>query len=149
MDANSFDYIFMLGVSSYLRKEDLEQFMPLFGKWLNDEGRIIISFTHRRSLEHLIRTCIKPLLRLLPFKKRGVIQQDFNLTAFSLSEFSKLLPATLFLKQAKWHNQTFSPFNQLLPQLSIQLAYYLKKHLPGYLLPFFSADFLVHLHKVR
>jgi ubiquinone/menaquinone biosynthesis C-methylase UbiE len=144
--AKHFDYIFLLGVSTYLTKENLEAHLAIFHLWLKDNGQIIVSFTHKKSLDNILRAIIKPFFY---FKKNGksVIQQHFETTAYMEPEAQNLLLPAYSCERLAWLNQTFTPLNHLLPGLSVRLAHSLKRHLPGFLLPFFSADFLVFVKK--
>lgn len=139
--ARKFDFIYMLGVTTYLSQEDLIEHVKLCKQILTEKGRLVVSFTHRYSIDSLTRAILGPLFKyLVPGK--GVLQQTFPTSKFSKSEaissFSSFMPDKIH-----WQNQTLTPINHLLPNASVSLAKILLKYLPSFILPLLSADFLV------
>lgn len=140
----SFDFIFLLGVTTYIPRDTLKAQISSLHNLLKDNGKIIVSFTHSRSLDHHLRQILKPF-SVLAKGKKAVIQQDFKATSYTKLEVLALIQTNFNLDSITWLNQTFTPFNQLFPRLSIRLARVLKCLLPGNYLPFFSADLLTIL----
>jgi ubiquinone/menaquinone biosynthesis C-methylase UbiE len=141
-----FDYIFLLGVTTYLTQENFKSHLAKFNSLLKDNGQLIISFTHQRSLDSILRTLLKPFFQLKR-DGQGLIQQPFKTSAYSETEARNLLLPTYRCERLTWLNQTFTPLNHLQPRFSVQLARTLNRSLPRFLLPFLSADFLVHVQK--
>lgn len=143
---SGFDFIFMLGVTTYMGQSEFQVHLDLIQKHLNPNGKAIVSFTHQHSIDHFIRIFLKLVLR--PFVKTSfVATQSFNTTAYSLPKIKTLLGQKFELQRLVWLNQTCSPFNHLFPRLSVSLVYSLKRVLPSLLLPIFSSDILVVLKK--
>lgn len=140
----SFDFIFLLGVTTYIPRDTLKAQIACLHTWLKDNGKIIVSFTHSSSLDHHLRQILKPF-SLLAKGKNAVIQQDFKATSYTKSEVLALVQANYDLESTTWLNHTFTPFNQLFSRPSIRLARVLKCWLPDNYLPFFSADLLTIL----
>ncbi len=144
---SGFDFIFMLGVTTYMGQTEFQAHLDLILKHLNPNGKAIVSFTHQHSLDHFIRIFLKLVLR--PFVKTSfVATQSFKTTAYSLPKIKTLLGQKFELQRLVWLNQTCSPFNHLFPRLSVSLARFLKETFSSSrFLPLLSADFLVIMKK--
>jgi len=143
---HGYDLIFMLGVTSYMSKAEFQNHLELFRKCLNPGGKAVISFTHRRSVDHFFRFFLKLVLR--PFVKTSfVATQSFKITAYSLPQIKALLGQKFNIQRLVWLNQTCSPFNHLLPRLSVTLARFFKRKFSSntVCLSVFSADFLLEI----
>ncbi|MCF8443171.1 MAG: class I SAM-dependent methyltransferase [Saprospiraceae bacterium] len=145
MPKHGFDFIFMLGVTSYMSQTEFQTHLALFQKYLNPGGKAVISFTHRRSIDHFFRFFLKLVLR--PFAKTSfVASQPFKITAYSLPQIKTILGQKFDIQRLAWLNQTCSPFNHLLPRLSLSLARFFKRKFSHTIfLPVLSADFLVEI----
>ncbi len=144
-----FDYVFMLGVTSYMSETEFKNTLLFIEKHLPPGGKAIISFTHRHSLDFQIRRFLK-FLNVPKFIKSAnarVIGQDFSIKAYSCKEIQNMVGPNFKWSDTVWLNQTISPFNHWLPKLSIQLAGWIKNKMPDIILPYFSGDFLVMLEK--
>ncbi|MCB0704385.1 MAG: class I SAM-dependent methyltransferase [Saprospiraceae bacterium] len=138
--APGFDGIFMLGLSTYLSLSELQNLLEFCSGKLNPGGFIAVSFTHRKSLDFRLR-------QLVPTRwiKIGVLGSGLKIAAYSLKQVP--VPPTLLPEKTHWLNQTVPFINRLLPRLSVFFAKIRKRILPGFLLPFFSSDFLLILRK--
>lgn len=147
LKGRQFDFIFLLGVTSYMSKTAVEELLRFISQHLKIEGKAIVSFAHHRSLDAYLRKVLGYFAKIIKPRKR-VIGQSFSSQAYSLSELSPLLPTNLGIEQVVWLNHCFSPFNHLLPRPSVRLAHLLKKYLSHTrIFPFLSADFLVVFSK--
>lgn len=140
-----FDYIFMLGVTSYMQRDEFDALMDFLPKRLTSEGKIIVSFTNRGSLDYWFRR----LLRMVKPTKTGrrIIGQDFTIQGYRLKDL-QAISENMDYQTPVWLNQTLSPFNHFLPGPSVWFAKLLQKSLSQTrLLPILSADFLIRLSK--
>ena len=137
------DAIFMLGVTTYLSKQELSDHLKLFHSILVENGKVVLSFTHRPSLDFRLRQLVK---MFTPKKWRVGKVLSLPVSAYSRSEAISLMQ-DFSLLEVLWLNQTIPPFNRRFPKISIQFARFLKKNLPAFLLPVFSSDFLLVLGK--
>lgn len=146
-----FDYIFLLGVTSYMSREELLETMAFIEKKLAPSGTAILSFTHRCSLDFQVRRLFRTfkLTKLIKLTRSRVIAQSFATTAYCLKDLEPILTQhCFFIHHLEWLNQTVTPFNHLLPGLSVRLAQWLKRTLPGKWLATFSGDFLITVRKI-
>ncbi len=145
-----FDYIFMLGVTTYMSVGEFEKHLLLIRNYLKPGGKVVISFTHRCSFDFQIRR----LFRFNFFKNIGirfikssgenrVIAQGFNITGYCRKDIRRLEMEGLNIQRVEWLNQTVSPINQLMPSVSVGVARRIKKYFPVLLLRLFSSDLLV------
>src|SRR5690606_19191693 len=78
-----FDYVFMLGVSTYLSVPDFEAHLKKF-KAISErqQTNIIISFSNKYSLDHFMRIIFRPIMKLLDTKKAKVISQSISIQTY-------------------------------------------------------------------
>jgi len=146
LPAGHFDYLFMLGVTTYMSRYDLERHLAIMQTLLSPGGKAVLSFTHGCSLDFQVRRLFKffNFTKLVKPTKRRVIGQSFATTAYCKAESKQMLERHGFsTHRLEWMNQTVTPFNHLLSGASVRLARWLKRMLPGWALPFLSVDLLV------
>jgi len=142
---DKFDFIFLLGVTTYQTPDELKETLGFVRDRLAPNGRAILSFTNRSSADHLLRKILRGAVALAP---DGVLGQAFTTYAYRLNEVSDMADVyDLLVKRIVYLNQTFSPFNTLLPRASVALARRLSRTCPASVLPFCSADYLLVLEK--
>lgn len=142
---DTFDYIFLLGVTTYQTPEELKASLRFIRERLASGGAAILSFTNRSSLDYVSRRVLR-VARPLVWK--GVLAQSFVTYAYRLSDVEEMIAGyDLRLNRMVYLNLTVSPFNTLLPRLSVSLARWLSQNCSASLLPFLSADFLLFLEK--
>lgn len=147
-----FDLIFMLGVTTYISRPDLESHLAAMKTRLTSEGIAILSFTHRCSLDLQLRQLFRSLnfSKLIKPIKSRLISQPFATMAYCKVDIKQMLNRQGFsIQRLEWLNQTVTPFNHLFPRASVGLASRLKRVLPIRVLPFFSGDLLVVVGKKR
>ncbi|MCC6723098.1 MAG: class I SAM-dependent methyltransferase, partial [Saprospiraceae bacterium] len=82
-----FDFIFLLGVTSYLQKSELVNHLTIIRGLLNENGRLVVSFTHKKSMDFWSRKMVKLFVRK---KQTGhLLQQKFDVQAYSLDEIEQ------------------------------------------------------------
>jgi SAM-dependent methyltransferase len=136
---DQFDYIYSLGVTTYQTPEELDETLRFFRDRLAPEGRAIVSFTNRSSADYALHR----LLRVArPFIRNGVLGQAFTTYAYRLGAVEEMIAKhDLHLSRVVYLNHTFSPFNILLPRVSVALARWLGRHCPASLLSFAAPTF--------
>jgi SAM-dependent methyltransferase len=136
-----FDFIYSLGVSTYQDPTELANNWRFIGDRLAPGGTAVISFTNRASIDHALRMAmrvVKPLVR------KGVFGQSFATYTYRVREVEDMVRAVgLRMAQVAFLNQTFSPFNTLMPRPSVALAKMLERHSPARASSLLSADFIV------
>ena len=146
-----FDLVFMLGVTSYMPVSEVIHTMEFISERLSPNGKAILSFTHRFSLDFQVRRLLltaKFIWRNRAPNKFGGYK-PFSITGFCKNEVHKFAKGQFRIARIEWQNQTLSPFNHLLPKPSVFIARLLKRVIPTSILPFFSADFLVFFEQVK
>ncbi len=142
-----FDFVFMLGVTTYINKPEFKKMLALLENKINRKGFLVISFTNRNSWDYKIRQGIQFFAKNKFFRKK-TIGQTFKSEGYKYSEVEKLMSARFKIKKLVWLNQTFFPLNRLFPRPSVFVAKILKRNaLFSKLLPFLSDDFLVFLER--
>src|SRR5579883_2606972 len=115
-----FDFIFSLGVTTYQTPTELLGDWRFIADHLTPNGTAVISITNRSSIDYLIRTA---MLATKPLVRSGVFGQSFRTYAYRVKTVNKMARAVgLRLAAVRFFNHTFSPFNTLLPNLSVRLA---------------------------
>ena len=123
-EIKKFDFIFMLGVSTYIQPEELNKILLFVSKSLNSNGTFIVTFSNRNSIDNIIRDKSKFLIKLL--YKDKIVSQKFTQYFYTLNEAKLITNKYFTLESTGWLNHTFFPFSRLLPSLSIKFAKYLR-----------------------
>jgi SAM-dependent methyltransferase len=136
-----FNFIVLLGVTSYQEPAELAGTWRFISDRLARDGTAIISFTNRASIDHLLRSMMK---LAKPLAWRGVFGQPFTTRAHRLHEVEGMAQSVgLRITRSAFLNQTFSPFNTMLPKPSVAMAKLIERFAPAAAMPFLSSDFLV------
>lgn len=137
---NHFDFVFLLGFTSYLSGEEWSGTAALLSRVLRPGGMAVISFTNRQSLDYRLRLLVR---RIFPVKKLApdkIIGQSFVLQAFSPEQSH--LPG-FRAESPVWFNPALFPLQYLLPTLGA----FLSRRWPQRFFPrLFFGDFLVRYH---
>ncbi len=121
LPVDQFDYIFLLGVTTYLDDEELTRTLEGVASALAPDGRAVVTFTNQGSLDWKTRRVIKAFGRnLMP--KRYVLSQDFRVYPRSLKRVEAKFGTLLSVEDVRWLNHTVFPFNQLARGPSVALA---------------------------
>ncbi|HEX8737356.1 MAG TPA: class I SAM-dependent methyltransferase [Pyrinomonadaceae bacterium] len=116
-----FDYIFMLGVTTYLGADEMEKTAEFIYRNLADDGAAIITFTNRQGFDTISRALGKNVIRLFRLKNK-VISQSFRIYTYALSQVKNLYQGKLRMSDVRFINQTIFPFCYVFPKLSVTLA---------------------------
>lgn len=143
----TYDYIFLLGVTTYMSRSEWTRTLAFLSDRLSPGGKLIVSFTNRCSWDYRLRLLLKKL-KIVRAARHKVIGQSFQIQAYCPQEIEKL-SNVWHCTPPVWLNQTFTPFNHLLPDASVRLAKWLKVIMPDRALLYLSGDFLVGMVKVE
>ncbi|HEX8368211.1 MAG TPA: class I SAM-dependent methyltransferase [Pyrinomonadaceae bacterium] len=116
-----FDYIFMLGVTTYLSADEMEKTAEFIYRKLADDGLAIITFTNRQGFDTITRTLSKNVIKLFKLKNK-VISQSFRIYTYSINQVKNLYQGKLRMNEVRFINQTIFPFCYVFPKLSVNLA---------------------------
>jgi 2-polyprenyl-3-methyl-5-hydroxy-6-metoxy-1,4-benzoquinol methylase len=116
-----YDYIFALGLTSYLKPDSLQLYLDVIGQCISPKGQAIISFTNKRGAEWRFYKTIRPLANLLNLNKK-LVGQAFRTYAYSPKEISALLPQHLHVQEIRWLSPSIPIISRLFPKTGIPLA---------------------------
>jgi len=117
----TYDYIFLLGVTTYMDAEKLSGLFDLIFKSLSPGGQVIITFTNKNSLDWKLRRIFKMLpKRFLP--QTFVLTQAFTIYPRTLGQINNAIKNSYDIKDIRWLNHTIFPFNQIFKSLSAKFA---------------------------
>jgi len=144
----NFDYIFMLGVTTYMDQKTLQKNLDLIHKKLTPiSGRAIITFTNRITLDQGMRKLLKKPLSLV-FPKKNVLTSSFTIYPQTPKEAIDLVSKQFEVDKITYLNQTIFPFSRLLPGPSIHVARWMQKNLPNNSTKsLLSSDFILFIKK--
>ncbi|MCP4456747.1 MAG: methyltransferase [Cytophagales bacterium] len=141
-----FDFIYMLGVSTYLSLDILQKHLEKIESMLVPNGVFIVTFTNKNGLDTIIRTALGPLRKLVAGRNR-VMSQEFSTWYYSKNEIEALIPKGMAIKKITGLNHTIFPLSRIFPRLSIFLAKKIFGETSGRLNRFLSSDLLVFVKK--
>lgn len=144
-----FDYIFVLGVTTYMHESEQDKMLKFISESLQPDGTALISFTNKRSLNYILYSMAKPFF--LFFRKKGrVAAQSFKTYNYTQKEIRALARGQFKLENLIYINQTFFPLSHMMPNFSIKLAKFIQRRVKkSRLFNFFSAEFLVVLRPIE
>ena len=137
-----FDFIFMLGVSTYLAPQNLKKHIDKVQSLLKPKGAFVVTFTNKYGLDTIIRTFLGPIRKFIA-GKNWVMSQEFETWYYSKKEIEGLIPSGMSIAKISGLNHTFFPFSRILPGLSIFIAKKIIEFTHGKLNQFLSSDLLV------
>lgn len=139
-----FHAIFMLGVTTYMSRDELEKNLSFIARHLHPDGRFIATFTNRSSLDSWMRGLAKRIIKPDP-EGRNVLSSGLQIHTYTYGAIRALLEPHFRIVRWDALNHTIFPFNRLLPGLSIRSARQLSriKGVPGWL-RLLSSDLMVH-----
>ncbi len=124
----SFDYIFALGLTSYLSPSQLEELILFCSKKLSPQGQLIISFTNKASLEISIRRWLHPIINRVFKRKNKVSSLPFSTSAYRIEEIQQAFMAkNLYYCNKKWLLPSIPFLHHLLPVFSIRISKFIDK----------------------
>lgn len=116
-----FHAIFMLGVSTYMDRQELEKNLAFAAHHLAPGGTFTATFTNKHALDSWTRAFSRLPLRL--FGEGGhVLTSGLRIHSYGFREASALVEQHFTIKGWDLLNHTVFPMNRLLPRLSVRLA---------------------------
>ena len=136
-----FDFIFCLGLTTYLSDADMDMLTKLCMSKLKGKGQVLISFTNRSSLNYYSRIVIK---RIIPkrFVKDKVLGLKPQRAERPIEACDLMIDSGFKIDALYYLNQTIFPFNWLFPKLSVRFASWVKDH-KSPRLKWWSSDVLI------
>ncbi len=145
----SFNYIYLLGVTTYMSKEEWLQHIEYIYKNLEKGGRCVVSFSNKTSLNTIQIKIFKKVIRLFFSKAKKVISQDIKLNFYTKKEAEEIIKEKFEIENLFYLNQAPIILSNTLPRFSVFVAKLTEKFFSGSprLLSLFSSDFMFTLRK--
>ncbi len=144
--SETYTFIFMLGVSTYLSPDVLKKYLDKMSETLNHDGVLVITFTNKHGLDTLIRRVVRPIRRLLVAQNR-VMSQDFQTWFYSKKEIEQLMSDQWSVKKISGLNHTVFPLSRIFSRASIFLAKNVFQSFKGRISRILSSDLLIVCEK--
>jgi SAM-dependent methyltransferase len=141
----SFDYIFVLGVTTYIDEKERNRTLEFIRMRLSTGGTAVISFTNKESLNQRLYDLVRPFLKMLTLRNRVAVQ-SFPTFSYSFGSIFEAFKDKFDIAAPIYINQTFFPFNHLLPATSIRVAKFIQRNVRKIgLRSFLSSEFIIML----
>lgn len=139
-----FDAIFMLGVSTYMDRDELEKNLAFAAAHLAPTGNFIITYTNAHALDTWLRALAKGLLGRRAGPGGNVLSSGMKIHRYSHASIKALMEPRFRITGWDALNHTVFPFNRLLPGPSVATAKYFSRlgGAPAWL-RFLSSDLMV------
>ena len=142
---DALDVIFVLGVTTYMSYDDLVALISWCRRHISDVGTVVITFSTKSTYNTIAMKPIMPLVRLVG-KRDRVAAQEFPRSTYSPDDVTDVLGNMFSVRTCHFLNQTFFPFNHLVPRTSIVLAKFLRDNINNTsILAKLSGEFMMHL----
>lgn len=141
-----YDLIFMLGVSTYLSKQKMVDYLEKVQSLLSNGGIFVITFTHNNSLDIRIRNFLTPLFKAF-VKTDKVLAQSFQTKFYSVNEACSLFESPMLVSEIYGLNHTVFPVSRIAPGISTGIARRVSKLQESKLKRLISSDLLMKVIK--
>lgn len=118
---DSFDLVFLLGVTTYINDDDLKKLLVDIDRLLDHNGRAIITFTNRSSADWMLRRAFKKIPGIRR-KKEFVLSQEFPTYARSIVEIIDMIDDLFTIERSVGLNHTIFPLSHILKGPSVAIA---------------------------
>ncbi len=138
-----FDAIFMLGVTTYMARDELEKNLAVAAKHLAPQGSFIVTFTNAHAIDTWTRALVRPLVSSGNVGQH-VLSSSLRIHSYGYQSITSLLEKHFCILSSEGLNHTVFPFNRLLPGMSVALAKQISRFqgTPAWL-RFLSSDLLI------
>lgn len=143
-----FDFIYMLGVTTYLPADEMKSTLDFIHEKLKPGGKAILTFTYSQSFDNFTRTLLKFPIRLIK-AKGAVMGQGFRIYKYSVEGALKMVGSKFVVKEVRYLNHTVFPFNLLFKKTSVQQAKRIDQKNDGWWLRRMSSDFMLVMEKKK
>ncbi len=128
----SVDYFFMLGVTTYMSKDEIAACFRIMHRKAREGGTVIVTLSNAVSAERSLQSLAHGILRMssrarVYTSKKHVAAQGFERTFLTIPEFERLVHPHWTLRSVVELNQTFTPFNRMLPTASLKFQNAIRK----------------------
>lgn len=147
-DLQSLDFVFMLGVTTYMSNREIEKTLQFVADRLKKNGKLYVTFTNSASYNVKLIKRMKPLLR--KFGRNRVAGQSFDIQEFTVAKAKALIPAGLQVTRVDYLNQSFFPIAHLFGGLSAKLGKFLQRKVRNdKMLQRLSSEFIFEVRSSR
>ncbi len=123
----SFDYIFGLGLTTYLSPKELDQLVDFCVGKMKPESQLILSFTNRSGWEVQLRRWLRPLIRKTVRRPDRLFSQSFPTYAYRIKDIERLfVTKKLYTCKKEWLLPTVPFLHHLSPRLAVKISKRLK-----------------------
>ncbi|MDZ4660838.1 MAG: methyltransferase domain-containing protein [Pseudomonadota bacterium] len=141
-----YDYIFLLGVTTYMPPDELQKTISFVERHLSLKGKAIITFTNRGSIDYFTRFVLGFFIRPLGLKN-SVLGQNMAIYSYTKKQIVKILSPKFKIERISHLNQTVFPFNRAFKNFSIIVAKVARKHFSEFFIGPLSSDILIVFKK--
>ena len=147
-----YDFIFLLGLTSYLTKEEFDNYLSIISQCSNPGTRVIISYRLNNKFHKLCTSFFKKIYKVivLPFKKGNnfVFSSTFTLNKMDIKSCFQI-SKNLLVYDYIHHNFIPSPFDEILPNGILKIIYFISSNWIGSnRLKFISTDLVIKYNYV-
>lgn len=146
LEEKDFDFIYMLGVTTYLPEDEMKQTLAFIHEKLKLGGKAILTFTYSQSFDNFNRTLLKLPIRLAK-ANRSVMGQGFKIYKYSIDSATELVKPWFEVKECRYLNHTVFPYNLIFKGLSVSLAEKIDRQQDGWWIRRMSSDFMLVMEK--
>lgn len=144
--STSFDLIFALGLTTYIRRTDFSLFLHHTSNLLRTHGRAIISFTNKKCLPVHLRKHLARCRSLLP--RNTLLGASFQFTAISPEHLIHYLPPDLKIIDLVFFAPSFVPSAFPIPKIVCQQSRLLEKSFGASpIFPLLATEFILFVQK--
>lgn len=139
-----FAAIFMLGVTTYMSREELGKNLAFAASHLAPDGTLVVTFTNKYALDTWTRALAKWPMSLFG-KGDNVLSSGLRIHRYGYREVRSIMEGKFRISRWNTLNHTIFPLNKLVSRPSLRLAQYLscRTGAPAWIRPF-SSDLMVH-----
>jgi len=144
------DYIYMLGVVTYIPEQELEKIFAYINNISHPETKLILTINHDKTIHRYAHNLLKPIMKLIALKDK-VVSQKINIQYYEPNYFYSILQKYGFeIDRVDSLNQSIYPFNRLFPNIFCKLGNYLDSNLKeGKLKRFISSDLALRFNRIQ
>jgi|APSaa5957512535_1039671.scaffolds.fasta_scaffold01525_8 SAM-dependent methyltransferase len=147
---DKYDFIYMLGVTSYLNSSEMNKIIQYIVNHSKKESTVIISFALKNTIPSFISNLQTLVLSLPLLNKFG---NNISFSGISLEQTDmntiETIHPSLQIKSLFYHNQTISPLNHIVTKPSIAFEGFLNNFFGNSKLKIMSTDVVVKYIKIN
>ena len=138
---HSLDYIFMLGLTTYLTPTQLNTHIAYISQLSAENGLLIASFTNKSSFENTIRRWIKSLIGFTQIAQHKVIGAQFKTYAYTVKEIlNQWNPPDV---KVQYIIPAFPFLHHFFPRTAVKISLYLERYSKQWFYPYLCNEFII------